>query len=87
MVEGDAEHFWPPLSLPCGPSTHTPPEEGLGQVSVEARSSEASLSSSNNPHTAWNHCPVEKYIMAQLNADQMGGHLAAVVAVLVQCAR
>lgn len=51
------------------------------------RSSEASLSSSNNPHTAWNHCPVEKYIMAQLNANQMGGHLAAVVAASVQCAR
>jgi hypothetical protein len=54
-------------------------------VIVEARSSDAALhpspSWSNSPYTAWRcvlgHCPVEKQMIVQLSANQMGWEIAA----------
>ena len=71
LLEGiprGAEHLLALLPSLSGPSHPKPSRLGLGQVTVQARSSGAALhlspSWSNSPYTAWRcvwgHCPDEK---------------------------
>ena len=82
-VEGfprDAEHLLALLPSLCGPSHPKPSRLGLGQVTVEARSSGAALHHSPSwsaLYTAWyvwGHFLVGK--MVHLNANRMGWHVA-----------
>lgn len=68
----------------CGPS-HPPSWLGLGHVTAEPRFSSTALRHShpwsNSPDAArwcvWRHCPVEKRMLVQLNANWMGWHVSA----------
>ena len=79
-----AEHLLATLPLICSSPHPKPTQLGLGQVTVEASSSDAALhhspSWSDIPYiawTVWSHCTIEKQMTVPPSANQMGWHVAA----------